>query len=96
MFVKSIMASKPRTTGAQEDVASAAKRMRENNVGCLIVVNSNAVQGIITDRDLTIGCLAEGHDSTRCMVSSHMSSPAVTVPPAMDVRTPRASWWRRT
>jgi signal-transduction protein with cAMP-binding, CBS, and nucleotidyltransferase domain len=62
--------------------------MREASIGCLVVTvvtNEEKVEGIITDRDLTVRCLTEGHNPLLCPVSQHMSRPVITAGPGMDV-----------
>lgn len=54
-----------------ESIGTAAKKMSETAVGCLVVTIDEAVKGIITDRDL-LGCLAQKHDPYQCEVSAHM------------------------
>jgi|SRR3990172_771415 len=84
MQLRDIVHAKVITIEGSEAVTQAAKRMKEANVGCIVVTGS-AVMGIITDRDLTVRCLAEGHDSRTCTVSQHMTSPAIVVSPTLDV-----------
>jgi CBS domain-containing protein len=46
-----------------ESLAQAAKMMRDLHVGSLpICGNDERLQGIITDRDIVVRCLAEGKD----------------------------------
>lgn len=85
MQLKDIMAKKVVTVTGEESVADAARKMREANIGCLVVTNTRSVKGIITDRDLAVGCLSDGHDARRCEVSHHMSSPVITAGPNMDI-----------
>jgi CBS domain-containing protein len=59
--------------------------MREASIGCLVVTNEGKVEGIITDRDLTVRCLTEGHNPLLCPISHHMSRPVITAGPGMDV-----------
>ena len=85
MKLQTVMAIHPVTIGAHETVAKAAARMRNTNVGCLVVMNDRAVAGIITDRDLVIRCTAEGHEPVACTVADHMSHPVIARTPDMDV-----------
>jgi signal-transduction protein with cAMP-binding, CBS, and nucleotidyltransferase domain len=86
MLVEDIMAKDVVTVSPDELVANTANRMKRENVGCLVVTTkSKAVKGVITDRDLTVGCLGEAHDANSCKVSNHMSSPAITIGPGGDV-----------
>ena len=73
------------TASKQDSMAAAAKRMRDARVGCLVVADGPAVQGIITDRDLIVRCVAGGHKAEECRISEHMSSPVMTAGPSMDI-----------
>lgn len=64
------------TITPDDNSATAAKRMREKDVGCLVVAIDRAIKGIVTDRDL-LSCLSEGHDPHQCRVSVHMSRPVI-------------------
>ena len=59
--------------------------MRELNVGSLVVLRGDDVEGIITTWDLTAGCLGAGHNAHECVVFSHMSTPVHTASPETDV-----------
>jgi CBS domain-containing protein len=50
----------------------AARRMRDENVGCLPVAEGDRLVGMVTDRDLVVRALAEGRP--RMAVSEIMSS----------------------
>jgi CBS domain-containing protein len=85
MQLKGIMAKNVLTITSEETIAGAARRMQEANVGCLVITNAGNVQGIITDRDLAVRCISQGHNPQQCHVSNHMSSPVITTEPDMDV-----------
>lgn len=85
MDLQSIMSTHVHTISPEESVASAATRMREADIGCLVVFDDVGVKGVITDRDLVIGCLSYGHDSAECRVSEHMASPVITATPGLDM-----------
>ena len=85
MEVQEVMSTHVYTIQLEESTSGAGRKMREADVGCLVVVRSGSISGIITDRDLAIGCLGGGHDCQKCQVSSHMSSPVITVEPTMDM-----------
>ncbi len=84
MKVKDVMAREVLTLGANESITTAAQRMKATNVDCLVITGSG-VQGIITDRDVAIRCIAEEHDACDCKVSTHMSTPVITADPDMDL-----------
>ena len=53
------------TSTAEETIADAARRMRDMHVGTLVVVDGegrNRPTGIITDRDIVIGAVAQSPD----------------------------------
>ncbi|MFC8723977.1 CBS domain-containing protein [Streptomyces bacillaris] len=53
---------------AHETLDRAAQLMREHNVGALPVSangDSDRMVGIITDRDIVVGCVAKGHDPAK-------------------------------
>jgi CBS domain-containing protein len=67
----------------EESIGEAAKRMRQQSVGCLVVSVDGAIKGIITDRDLLV-CLEQGHDPYRCRIAAHMSHPVIVLRPEED------------
>ena len=85
MQLKDIMAKRVVTVTEDESVFNAANLMRQASIGCLVIAWAGKAKGIITDRDLAIRCLSEGHNSTLCPVSKHMSTPVITAGPDMDV-----------
>ncbi|GGX54652.1 CBS domain-containing protein [Streptomyces minutiscleroticus] len=51
---------------AHETLDRAAQLMRELNVGALPISDENErLCGILTDRDIVVGCVARGHDPAR-------------------------------
>ncbi len=61
-------------TAENESIRQAARRMRKHHVGDLVVVDDSEVPiGILTDRDLVVGPLAEGRDVDALTVSEVMS-----------------------
>lgn len=77
MEIQNVMSTHVDTIKSGATVRSAAEMMREKNVGCLVVCSDGSPHGLITDRDIVIGCLGEGHDPTNCQVADHMSSPVI-------------------
>ncbi|MEU1792958.1 CBS domain-containing protein [Streptomyces californicus] len=65
---KDIMHSGARWIPAHETLDRAAQLMREHNVGALPVSadgDSDRMVGIITDRDIVVGCVAKGYDPAK-------------------------------
>ncbi|MGH7475097.1 MAG: CBS domain-containing protein [Longimicrobiales bacterium] len=70
------MTEDPDVLTPDEPVSRAAQVMRDDDVGSVPIVenrSSKRLRGIITDRDIAIRCVAEGHDGS-CRISEHMST----------------------
>ncbi len=85
MDLREIMAQHVVTITADDSVFKAASLMRQASVGCLVIAEDGQAQGIVTDRDLAIRCMGEGHNPALCAVGNHMSTPVFTATPDMDV-----------
>ena len=60
---KEIMHRGAECVAASETLETAARMMRDSHVGSLPICGlDNRLQGIITDRDIVVKCLAEGRD----------------------------------
>ncbi|GAA2392132.1 hypothetical protein GCM10010420_15620 [Streptomyces glaucosporus] len=86
MRVREYMASPAVTVSPDTPARQAALRMRQEAVGCLLVVVESELRGIVTDRDLAVRCLA-GERSPQTPVSELMSSSVVTLETADDIAT---------
>ena len=64
MHVEHFMTKNPVACDAHEPVEGVARLMRDKGIGSVIVLRNGKVAGIITDRQLAIGVLAEGLDAT--------------------------------
>jgi CBS domain-containing protein len=60
--VEEIMTRDPRTVNADDPVIDAARIMRDDDIGDVIVVDNGDVKGIVTDRDIVVRDVAEGRD----------------------------------
>jgi CBS domain-containing protein len=74
-----VVTVRPDTSAAQ-----AARRMREDEVGCLLVADDGELRGIVTDRDLVVRCLALGV-SPEVPVSQLMTSSVITLRTTADI-----------
>lgn len=62
-------------------VAEAARRMRDDGIGDVLVVDDDRLRGIVTDRDLVVRVLAEHRDPETCPVGDVASARIVVVSP---------------
>jgi CBS domain-containing protein len=60
--VEEIMTREPRTVNAGDPVIDAARIMRNDDIGDVIVVENGNVEGIVTDRDIVVRDVAENRD----------------------------------
>jgi CBS domain-containing protein len=85
MQLRDLMTPGVVTAGPDTDLRSAAALMRDNNVGSVVVCDSEGrPAAMITDRDLAVRGLADErplHESIR----DHASRPLVTGEPEMDL-----------
>ena len=61
--VGDVMTRNPVTIEANEPVGEAARRMREADTGAIVVLDDGRINGIITDRDITVRLVANDRDS---------------------------------
>lgn len=88
MLSREIMTENPEVVLASDSLEEAARRMRDLDVGLLPVVEdgeNRRLRGVITDRDIVVRHVAEGH-GPGCNVEEAMSRDGmVTVGPQDDV-----------
>jgi CBS-domain-containing membrane protein len=72
-----MMKRKVATVGSDASVALAARIMRDQDVGCLPVLERERLIGMITDRDIVVRGVAEGLDPHRAIVREAMSTDAI-------------------
>ena len=85
MLVKDVMSSHVITVDAQESAALAARLLNRYNVGALPVCSDRGVlQGMVTDRDIAVRCVAAGRDPVTTPVSQVMTRRVAAVGPMTD------------
>ena len=85
MHTADIMSGDVSIVDLATSVADAAKMMETQNTGCLVVVDDGALAGIITERDMVLGCLIDGHTSWQCQVYRHMTILSEAATPQTDI-----------
>ena len=84
MEIHEVMTASVVTADPATPVREVAALMRERNVGSVVLVRNGEPVGIVTDRDLALGVLADGR-SGEDRARDHASAPVVTGTPGMDV-----------
>jgi CBS domain-containing protein len=77
VLVKEVMKREVATVAPDASVALAARMMRDQEVGCLPVLERERLIGMITDRDIVVRGVAEGLDPHRAIVREAMSANAI-------------------
>lgn len=83
--LQQVMTADPITLPKTAPVGDAARLMKEQDIGDVIVLDEGHVCGIVTDRDLVVRTLAEGRDPDTTKVGEVCSSDPTTLPPDADV-----------
>lgn len=83
--VREMMTGDPEQVDRDDSVYDAACKMRELNVGAVPVVGGGQVQGIVTDRDITLRVIAENRNLKQVRVHEIASTDPVTVTPDTDM-----------
>jgi len=84
MEIREVMTASVVTADPATPVREVAALMRERNVGSIVLVRDGQPAGIVTDRDLALGVLADGRSAEDHAID-HASQPVVTGAPGMDV-----------
>jgi CBS domain-containing protein len=84
MKIKDIMAIGALTVPKEESVEAAARLMKDQSVGLLLVGTGEHIDGVVTDRDLLVRCVAQGDSPSSTTVGECMSSDVITVDPEAD------------
>lgn len=87
MKVKDAMAKTITTAKKSEPIIEVARKMKQEDAGFIPVVEGDRLVGVVTDRDIVVRCVAEGHDVKTETVEHVLSSGVKTVTPEDDLST---------
>ena len=79
MNVEHVMSEPAQVMPADATAADAAKMMRDQNIGCVVVARAEKPEGLVTDRDLAIRVIAESRDARSVTLGDIMSALPVFV-----------------
>lgn len=79
--IRQLMTPMPKTVAATQDIATVATVMRDHGVGAVVVLQSNVVYGIVTDRDIAVRAIADGKDPWSTNVGQITSRTVITLSP---------------
>ena len=77
MKVKDMMHKGVECVSPDTAINAIAKKMRELDVGAIPVAADGKLVGMVTDRDITIRCVADGQDMSKVKAKDVMTSGVV-------------------
>ena len=87
MKVREAMAKTISTASPTDTVRQVAELMKEEDCGFVPIVEEGHLVGVVTDRDIVVRCLTDGHgDIGNEMAAEVMSTKVVTVGPEDDIK----------
>jgi CBS domain-containing protein len=67
MKVRDVMTVNPSIAEMESTIEEIATIMKEEDVGAIPILDEDGeLVGIVTDRDIVVCCIAEGHDPSEC------------------------------
>ncbi|MFC5744142.1 CBS domain-containing protein [Actinomadura rugatobispora] len=79
--VRDIMTGSPTSVSPELDIVTVARAMRDEDIGAVLVADSDTLYGLVTDRDLVVRGLAAGDDPRQTKVAGVCSDVTATVGP---------------
>ncbi len=85
MKVRDAMAKTITSGTKNERIIDVARKMKDQDAGFLPIVEGDRLIGVVTDRDIVVRCVAEGHDLRNETAEHVMSKGVTTVSPDDDL-----------
>jgi CBS domain-containing protein len=79
--VRDIMSSNPITLTANASVSDAARAMRDNDIGVVVVEQNGQLFGLVTDRDIVVRAIATGSNPSSTALESICSKDITSLSP---------------
>ena len=73
MQIKDIMSKNVEVVTPDTLLSEVAKKMLQRDCGCILVTKDDRLVGVITDRDIALRCVAEGHHPAETTAEEVMS-----------------------
>lgn len=83
--IRDVMTPVPSAIAPSDFVMTAAKIMRANDIGDVVVLEDNRLFGILTDRDIVVRVLAQGGNPNTTMVGAICSRDLTTIAPTASI-----------
>jgi CBS domain-containing protein len=83
--VRDLMSRQTFKMAASSSVSEAARKMRAENIGAIVVEDSGTICGIVTDRDIAVRAVADGRDPNTTTLAAICSKDITTISPDEDI-----------
>ena len=83
--IREVMTSDPHTVSTDATLQDAAREMKGDDIGAVLVEDKGSVAGILTDRDIVVRAIAEGRDPSSTKVGEVASRDVTTLTPDSSV-----------
>jgi CBS domain-containing protein len=84
--IKEIMTTDLVTRPGSTSLQDGARLMRDRDIGDILVMEGERLQGIVTDRDIVVRCVADRGDISSATLADACSPELVTVSPDTEIR----------
>lgn len=85
MRVHEFMSHPVETAKPDDSLLSAARAMKERNVGCVVVIDGGEIKGILTDRDIVIRVVCPDLEPEEIRVEDVMTRQVVAIREDADI-----------
>ena len=83
--VGDIMTRDLSTLESSSTIAEAARLMRDNDTGAIIIADGGDMRGLLTDRDIAVRAIAEGRSPNETTVGEIASTDLVSLEPSSTI-----------
>jgi len=83
--IREIMTADPHTVSSDATLEEAAREMKSDDIGAVLVTDNGDVAGILTDRDIVVRAVAEGRDPSSTKVADVATRDVKTLTPDSSV-----------
>ena len=66
--IRDVMTASPHTVQASASLQDAAREMKGDDIGAVLIEDNGSLAGILTDRDIVVNAIAEGRDPSSTKV----------------------------
>jgi CBS domain-containing protein len=83
--IREVMTGDPHCVSPDATLQDAAREMKTDDIGAVLVEDNGSVAGILTDRDIVVRAIAEGRDPSSTKVGDIASRDVTTLTPDSSV-----------